>query len=182
MNWDNVINMLNKRLSSIASHMGVDSHLYNLYASLIDQALDYDYRADGTIKIKRNKANKEPNPYQQSAFKHLMDLDTYSEKLKETKKKMDEQQQREGYTDTGYSAADLMMDEDYVRANIQKALDVVYDHQTSGGLNQFDLDLQDAVQEKPKPGYRRLADLIRRVFEHQDDEVDVFDFDLDWDQ
>ena len=69
-----------------------------------------------------------------------------------------------------------------MRANIQKALDVVYDHQTSGGLNQFDLDLQDAVQEKPKPGYRRLADLIRRVFEHQDDEVDVFDFDLDWDQ
>lgn len=182
MNWDNVINMLNKRLSSIASHMGVDSYLYNLYASLIDQALDYDYRADGTIKIKRNKANKEPNPYQQSAFKHLMDLDTYSKKLKETKQKMDQQQQREEYTDTGYSAADLMMDEDYVRANIQKALDVVYDHQTSGGLNQYDLDLQDAVQENPKPGYRRLADLIRRVFEHQDDEVDVFDFDLDWDQ
>ena len=182
MNWDNVINMLNKRLSSIASHMGVDSYLYNLYASLIDQALDYDYRADGTIKIKRNKANKEPNPYQQSTFKHLMDLNTYSDEVYEAKVKMDDQAHREGYKDDNYTAADLLMDSDYVKANIEKALHVVYDHQLAGGMNEFDLDLLDAVQENPKPGYRRLADLIRRVFEHQDDEVDVFDFGFDWDQ
>ena len=92
MNWDNIINQINKRLQSIAEHMGVDSYLYNQYASIIDASLDYDYRADGTIRIKRNKANKDPNPYQMSAYKQLLDLGTYRDALREAQDKLDDQQ------------------------------------------------------------------------------------------
>lgn len=182
MNWDNIINQINKRLQSIAEHMGVDSYLYNQYASIIDASFDYDYRADGTIRIKRNKANKNPNPYQMSAYKQLLDLGTYRDALKEAKDKLDEQQDLdEDDTDT-YGADDLLRDMEYVKANLDAALSIIYNHMIDAGANEYDLDLLDALQEHPKPSYRRLADLMRKVFEHANDVDDnVFDFDdIEW--
>ena len=182
MNWDNIINQINKRLQSIAEHMSVDSYLYNQYASIIDASLDYDYRADGTIRIKRNKANKNPNPYQMSAYKQLLDLGTYRDALKEAKDKLDDQQDLDDEDVDSYGADDLLRDMDFVKANLDAALSIVYNHMTDSGANEYDLDLIDALQEDPKPSYRRLAELMRRVFEHANDVDDnVFDFDdLEW--
>ena len=182
MKWDNIINLINKRLQSIVNHMGVDSYLYNQYASIIDASLEYDYRADGTIRIRRNKANKNPNPYQMSAYKQLLDLGTYKDALKKAKDKLDDQSNRDDDDYDDYTADDLLRDMDYVKANLQAALDVIYNHVTDGGANEYDMDLLDALQEDPKPSYRRLADLIRKVFEHADDDAGADDdfFDIEW--
>lgn len=177
--WDNIINKINKRMQSIASHLGVDSDLYNRYAALVDMALDYDYRADGTIKIKRNKSNLDPTVYQMQIYKQLLDMETYSEAKKKAKDILDEQseyQDREyengDFTDddTEYTEDDLLRDMDYVNGHLQEALDIIYEHIVSGeGANSDDMALLDELQRPDKgtnkSSYRLLAYLIRRVIE-----------------
>ena len=73
--------------------MGVSSSLYNEYANLVMMGgYDYSYRADGTLMIKRNKANLDPSVYQMQLYKQMLDMQTYQEALQEAKDKYDEQQ------------------------------------------------------------------------------------------
>ena len=173
MNWDNIINKINKRMQSIASHMGVSSSLYNQYANLVMMGLDFTYRADGTMMIKRNKANLSPSVYQMQLYKQLLDLQTYQEALKEAKDKFEDQLDDDSYDpddmddwDDGYTEDDLLKDIDYVKGHIDEAFQIVYQHMIAGETTDADMAFMDAMESSRHDiGYRYLAYLIRKVIE-----------------
>ena len=174
MNWDNVINKINKRLQSIAAHMGVDSSLYSRYAALIDMGLEYDYRSDGTIRIKRNKANLDPEVYQMQIYKQLLDLDTYQDMLNKAKDKLEENQD-DDYMDEDdfldeddeYTDQDLLQDMDYVEGHIDEAFEIMYQHMIEGTTTDADIAFMDATSERRHDiSHRELAYLIRKVIEN----------------
>ncbi len=169
-----MINKINKRLQSIASHMGVSSSLYNEYANLVMMGgYDYSYRADGTLMIKRNKANLDPSVYQMQLYKQMLDMQTYQEALQEAKDKYDEQQNADAEwdpdyddEDDDYSQDDLLKDMDYVKGHIDEAFQIVYTHMIAGEVNDADMEFMDAMENSRHDiGYRYLAYLIRRVIE-----------------
>ena len=156
-------------MQSIASHMGVSSSLYNQYANLVMMGFDHAYRADGTMMIRRNKANLTPSVYQMQLYKQLLDLQTYQEALKEAKEKFDEQQDDDSYDPEDmddYTQDDLLRDMDYVKGNIDEAFQIVYTHMIAGETNDADMEFMDAMENaRHEIGYRYLAYLIKRVIE-----------------
>ena len=160
-------------MQSIASHMGVSSSLYNQYANLVMMGFDYAYRADGTMMIRRNKANLNPSVYQMQLYKQLLDLQTYQEALQEAKDKYDEQMDDDSYDpedaddwDDDYTQDDLLRDMDYVKGHIDEAFQIVYTHMIAGETNDADMEFMDAMENaRHEIGYRYLAYLIKRVIE-----------------
>lgn len=154
--------------------MGVSSSLYNEYANLVMMGgYDYSYRADGTLMIKRNKANLDPSVYQMQLYKQMLDMQTYQEALQEAKDKYDEQQDADAEwdpdyddEDDDYSQDDLLKDMDYVKGHIDEAFQIVYTHMIAGEVNDADMEFMDAMEHSRHDiGYRYLAYLIRRVIE-----------------
>lgn len=154
--------------------MGVSSSLYNEYANLVMMGgYDYSYRADGTLMIKRNKANLDPSVYQMQLYKQMLDMQTYQEALQEAKDKYDEQQDADADwdpdyddEDDDYSQDDLLKDMDYVKGHIDEAFQIVYTHMIAGEVNDADMEFMDAMEHSRHDiGYRYLAYLIRRVIE-----------------
>ena len=158
--------------------MGVDSSLYNEYANLVMMGgYDYSYRADGTLMIKRNKANLDPSVYQMQLYKQMLDLPTYQEALKDAMDKFDDQQDSDDDWDPdndddnngpndGYGPDDLLKDMDYVKGHIDEAFQIVYTHMIAGEVNDADMEFMDAMEHSRHDiGYRYLAYLIRRVIE-----------------
>lgn len=147
--------------------MGVSSSLYNEYANLVMMGgYDYSYRADGTLMIKRNKANLDPSVYQMQLYKQMLDMQTYQEALQEAKDKYDEQQDADAEWDPDYSQDDLLKDMDYVKGHIDEAFQIVYTHMIAGEVNDADMEFMDAMEHSRHDiGYRYLAYLIRRVIE-----------------
>ena len=154
--------------------MGVSSSLYNEYANLVMMGgYDYSYRADGTLMIKRNKANLDPSVYQMQLYKQMLDMQTYQEALQEAKDKYDEQQDADAEwdpdyddEDDDYSQDDLLKDMDYVKGHIDEAFQIVYTHMIAGEVNDADMEFMDAMENSRHDiGYRYLAYLIRRVIE-----------------
>lgn len=154
--------------------MGVSSSLYNEYANLVMMGgYDYSYRADGTLMIKRNKANLDPSVYQMQLYKQMLDMQTYQEALQEAKDKYDEQQDADAEwdpdyddEDDDYTQNDLLKDMDYVKGHIDEAFQIVYTHMIAGEVNDADMEFMDAMEHSRHDiGYRYLAYLIRRVIE-----------------
>ena len=154
--------------------MGVNSSLYNEYANLVMMGgYDYSYRADGTLMIKRNKANLDPSVYQMQLYKQMLDMQTYQEALQEAKDKYEEQQDADADwdpdyddEDDDYSQDDLLKDMDYVKGHIDEAFQIVYTHMIAGEVNDADMEFMDAMEHSRHDiGYRYLAYLIRRVIE-----------------
>lgn len=154
--------------------MGVSSSLYNEYANLVMMGgYDYSYRADGTLMIKRNKANLDPSVYQMQLYKQMLDMQTYQEALQEAKDKYEEQQDADADwdpdyddEDDDYSQDDLLKDMDYVKGHIDEAFQIVYTHMIAGEVNDADMEFMDAMEHSRHDiGYRYLAYLIRRVIE-----------------
>lgn len=152
--------------------MGVSSSLYNEYANLVMMGgYDYSYRADGTLMIKRNKANLDPSVYQMQLYKQMLDMQTYQEALQEAKDKYEEQQDADwdpdyDDEDDDYSQDDLLKDMDYVKGHIDEAFQIVYTHMIAGEVNDADMEFMDAMEHSRHDiGYRYLAYLIRRVIE-----------------
>lgn len=154
--------------------MGVSSSLYNEYANLVMMGgYDYSYRADGTLMIKRNKANLDPSVYQMQLYKQMLDMQTYQEALQEAKDKYEEQQDADAEwdpeyddEDDDYSQDDLLKDMDYVKGHIDEAFQIVYTHMIAGEVNDADMEFMDAMEHSRHDiGYRYLAYLIRRVIE-----------------
>lgn len=154
--------------------MGVSSSLYNEYANLVMMGgYDYSYRADGTLMIKRNKANLDPSVYQMQLYKQMVDMQTYQEALQEAKDKYEEQQDADADwdpdyddEDDDYSQDDLLKDMDYVKGHIDEAFQIVYTHMIAGEVNDADMEFMDAMEHSRHDiGYRYLAYLIRRVIE-----------------
>lgn len=154
--------------------MGVDSSLYNDYANLVMMGgYDYSYRADGTLMIKRNKANLDPSVYQMQLYKQMLDMQTYQEALQEAKDKYEEQQDADADwdpdyddEDDDYTPDDLLKDMDYVKGHIDEAFQIVYTHMIAGEVNDADMEFMDAMEHSRHDiGYRYLAYLIRRVIE-----------------
>lgn len=154
--------------------MGVNSSLYNEYANLVMMGgYDYSYRADGTLMIKRNKANLDPSVYQMQLYKQMLDMQTYQEALQEAKDKYDEQQDADAEwdpdyddEDDDYSQDDLLKDMDYVKGHIDEAFQIIYTHMIAGEVNDADMEFMDAMEHSRHDiGYRYLAYLIRRVIE-----------------
>jgi hypothetical protein len=154
--------------------MGVNSSLYNEYANLVMMGgYDYSYRADGTLMIKRNKANLDPSVYQMQLYKQMLDMQTYQEALQEAKDKYEEQQDADADwdpdyddEDDDYSQDDLLRDMDYVKGHIDEAFQIVYTHMLAGEVNDADMEFMDAMEHSRHDiGYRYLAYLIRRVIE-----------------
>ena len=154
--------------------MGVSSSLYNEYANLVMMGgYDYSYRADGTLMIKRNKANLDPSVYQMQQYKQMLDMQTYQEALQEAKDKYEEQQDVDAEWDPDYddedgdySQDDLLRDMDYVKGHIDEAFQIVYTHMIAGEVNDADMAFMDAMEHSRHDiGYRYLAYLIRRVIE-----------------
>lgn len=154
--------------------MGVSSSLYNEYANLVMMGgYDYSYRADGTLMIKRNKANLDPSVYQMQLYKQMLDMQTYQEALQEAKDKYEEQQDADtdwdpdyANEDDGYTQDDLLKDMDYVKGHIDDAFTIVYTHMIAGEVNDADMEFMDAMEHSRHDiGYRYLAYLIRRVIE-----------------
>ena len=154
--------------------MGVSSSLYNEYANLAMMGgYDYSYRADGTLMIKRNKANLDPSVYQMQLYKQMLDMQTYQEALQEAKDKYDEQQDADAEwdpdyddEDDDYTQDDLLKDMDYVKGHIDEAFQIVYTHMIAGEVNDADMEFMDAMEHSRHDiGYRYLAYLIRRVIE-----------------
>jgi len=154
--------------------MGVSSSLYNDYANLVMMGgYDYSYRADGTLMIKRNKANLDPSVYQMQLYKQMLDMQTYQKALQEAKDKYDEQQDADADwdpdyddEDDDYTQDDLLKDMDYVKGHIDEAFQIVYTHMIAGEVNDADMEFMDAMEHSRHDiGYRYLAYLIRRVIE-----------------
>ncbi len=154
--------------------MGVSSSLYNEYANLVMMGgYDYSYRADGTLMIKRNKANLDPSVYQMQLYKQMLDMQTYQEALQEAKDKYDEQQDADADwdpdyddEDDDYTQDDLLKDMDYVKGHIDEAFQIVYTHMIAGEVNDADMEFMDTMEHSRHDiGYRYLAYLIRRVIE-----------------
>lgn len=154
--------------------MGVSSSLYNEYANLVMMGgYDYSYRADGTLMIRRNKANLDPSVYQMQLYKQMLDMQTYQEALQEAKDKYEEQQDADADwdpeyddEDDDYSQDDLLKDMDYVKGHIDEAFTIVYTHMIAGEVNDADMEFMDAMEHSRHDiGYRYLAYLIRRVIE-----------------
>lgn len=154
--------------------MGVSSSLYNEYANLVMMGgYDYSYRADGTLMIKRNKANLDPSVYQMQLYKQMLDMQTYQEALQEAKDKYEEQQDAGAEwdpdyddEDDDYTQDDLLEDMDYVKGHIDEAFQIVYTHMIAGEVNDADMEFMDAMEHSRHDiGYRYLAYLIRRVIE-----------------
>lgn len=153
--------------------MGVSSSLYNEYANLVMMGgYDYSYRADGTLMIKRNKANLDPTVYQMQLYKQMLDMQTYQEALQEAKDKYDEQQESDAEwdpdydEDDDYTQDDLLRDMDCVKGHIDEAFQIVYTHMIAGETNDADMEFMDAMENsRHEIGYRYLAYLIKRVIE-----------------
>lgn len=71
-NLDNVFNAINKRLQELNKTFGRDTAAYNDYESIIRKNFEFRQTKNGTIQLKRNKANSNLNRFQKQALEHLV--------------------------------------------------------------------------------------------------------------
>lgn len=71
-NLDNVFNAINKRLQELNKTFGRDTAAYNDYESIIRKNFEFRQTKNGTIQLKRGKANSNLNRFQRQALEHLV--------------------------------------------------------------------------------------------------------------
>ena len=71
-NLDNVFNAINKRLQELNKTFGRDTAAYNDYESIIRKNFEFRQTKNGTIQLKRGKANSTLNRFQRQALEHLL--------------------------------------------------------------------------------------------------------------
>lgn len=71
-NLDNVFNAINKRLLELNKAFGRDTAAFNDYESIIRKNFEFRQTKNGTIQLKRGKANSNLNRFQRQALEHLV--------------------------------------------------------------------------------------------------------------
>lgn len=69
---DNTFNAINKRLQELNKAFGLDTAAYNDYESIIRKNFEFRQTKNGTIQLKRGKANSNLNRFQKQALEYLL--------------------------------------------------------------------------------------------------------------
>lgn len=114
-NLDNVFNAINKRLQELNKTFGRDTAAYNDYESIIRKNFEFRQTKNGTIQLKRGKANSNLNRFQRQALEHLVKGGQTIGSMRASAKKA---LKDEGEKDFSISDVDQMaIKQDYVKAH-----------------------------------------------------------------
>lgn len=113
-NLDNVFNAINKRLQELNKTFGRDTAAYNDYESIIRKNFEFRQTKNGTIQLKRGKANSNLNRFQRQALEHLVKGGQTVGSMKAAAKQA---LQKEGADITKQAIEEMAIKQDYVKAH-----------------------------------------------------------------
>lgn len=113
-NLDNVFNAINKRLQELNKTFGRDTAAYNDYESIIRKNFEFRQTKNGTIQLKRGKANSNLNRFQRQALDHLVKGGQTVGSMRAGAKKA---LKDEGKDITKQAIDEMVIKQDYVKAH-----------------------------------------------------------------
>ena len=113
-NLDNVFNAINKRLLELNKTFGRDTAAYNDYESIIRKNFVFRQTKNGTIQLKRGKANSTLNRFQRQALEHLLKGGQTVGSMKAAAKQA---LKNEGADITKQAIEEMAIKQDYVKAH-----------------------------------------------------------------
>lgn len=113
-NLDNIFNAINKRLQELNKTFGRDTAAYNDYESIIRKNFEFRQTKNGTIQLKRGKANSNLNRFQRQALEHLVKGGQTVGSMRAGAKKA---LKDEGKDITKQAIEEMVIKQDYVKAH-----------------------------------------------------------------